>query len=148
MLHPQQIIAGRHARRDGDRDRRQPARSERDGIRRDRGVLLVDLEPDVSFPGEGSCSLSGGDFGKVELERPRVLDGGIDAEADGVTGRNGLGGIGAFALDELVAADLRVGHVLNGTVAVVVGRFTNVSVGPISTLSMWALHAWCVLPLG
>lgn len=56
-----------------------------------------------------------------------MLDGGVDAEADCATSRNGLGRVGALARDELVAANLLVSHVLDWAVAVVIGGLSDIS---------------------
>lgn len=70
-----------------------------------------------------------------------MLDRRVDDEAHCISGCDGLGTIGTLALNELVAADLLVSHILHRTVAVVVGRLPNVPARIGFDISKWIAEA-------
>ena len=126
VLDPYEVVAGREARRDRDGHVAEALAGPREPARADVGALREDLEPDGARAVKGRGRLPGGDLGHVELEGARVRDARVGHEAD-LGARRHAHGLGALVpRGELVAAQLRRGHVRHGAVGLVVGRLADV----------------------
>lgn len=89
--------------------------------------MREDLEPDSAAAIEGSCGLTAGDLGHVELKRAGVGDtgGATDGEANSATCGNG-GSCCRGTAGVLVAADGTAGDVRHGTVGLVVRSLADI----------------------
>lgn len=86
----------------------------------ERGLVLVDLGPDLPLAVPCCGRLACRDFGDVESHGARVGDGGLGVVGDRRPGRDGVDARGPRAGFELVAADLLGSDVRYGPVALVV----------------------------
>lgn len=139
MLHPQQVVPVRNARRNLDADAGQAAAGPGDGTP-ERGAVLVDLEPDVPVAVERLGRRAAGRLCHVELQGARVLDARVDAEPDRVAGLDGRGGGVLAPGRQLIAAELGRRHVLDGAVAFEVGGLADV--GPVRLCGAVENETW------
>lgn len=126
MLDADEVVARRQALRDLNGNVAQALAGPREPRGGDVGPLGEDLEPDGARPVEGGGRLAGGHLGHVELQGARVRDAGVGDEADR-SARCDAHRLRALAAGgQLVAPQLRRGHVRHGAVGLVVGRLAHV----------------------
>lgn len=133
VLNADEVVAGSKARRDSSRHSRVTVVTSCGGSLpshpgRSKGrAILRNLKPDVAGAVKASSRLARGYFSHVPLHRTRMLDLRVDTEPDLATGGDSLGLWGRGAGVKFVASKLRACHILDGTVALVVGCLADVS---------------------